>query len=332
MTSLITGASGFVAKHLYELLITNNEEVIRTSLEHEKLDDSFVTLDVCNYDNCYEVINNYNVDVIYHLAGIAAPKVCENNFQLAINVNVGGVYDILKASEDSNKKVRVIIISSSECYGKIDSSLMPIKEDTPCVPASNYGVSKLMAEEVALKFMRYSKNPYLECVIARPFNHIGPKQNLGFVVPDFCTQIAKIEKGLIEPTISVGNLEAQRDFTDVRDIVKAYYALSKKGKGIYNLCSGEPHKIKEILDIILNFSSKEIQVKEDHNRMRASDVPLFIGDASKAKNELQWERKISFKQSLRDAYDYIYESINGLKIDSSAEKEVTITRDKNLIP
>ena len=332
MTSLVTGASGFVAKHLYELLTNNGEDAVRTSLEHEKLDDSFVTLDVCNFENCLDVINTYSPNVIYHLAGIAAPKVCENNFPLALNVNVGGVYNILKAAEDSNKKIRVIIISSSECYGKIDSSLMPITEDVECVPASNYGVSKLMAEDVAKKFMQYSRNSNLECVIARPFNHIGPKQNLGFVVPDFCTQVAKIEKGLIEPIISVGNLEAQRDFTDVRDIVRAYYLLSKKGSGVYNLCSGEPHKIKEILDIILKFSSKDIQIKEDPSRMRASDVPLFIGDASRAKRELGWVRTIQFEQSLRDSYDYIYESINGLRLDSSKDREATITRDKNLMP
>lgn len=309
MTSLITGASGFVAKHLYELLTNNNEKVVRTSLEHEKLDDSFVTLDVCNYENCLNVINTYSPDVIYHLAGIAAPKVCENNFPLALNVNVGGVYNILKAADDSNKKIRVIIISSSECYGKIDSSLMPLKEDIECMPASNYGVSKLMAEEVTKKFMHYPKNKNLECVIARPFNHIGPKQNLGFVVPDFCSQVARIEKGLSEPVIYVGNLDAQRDFTDVRDIVKAYYALSKRGSGIYNLCSSEPHKIKEILDIILSFSSKHIEIKEDESRMRASDVPLFIGDASKAKKELNWERVISFNKSLKDTYEDILNAL-----------------------
>ncbi|MGI6680871.1 MAG: GDP-mannose 4,6-dehydratase [Bdellovibrionota bacterium] len=309
MTALITGASGFVAQHLIELLTSQGENIIKTSLESEKKDDTSVALDVLNFDNCLDAINEHAPDVIYHLAGIAAPRVCENDFKLALDVNVRGVYNILKASEISEKKIRVIIISSSECYGKVSKDLMPIKEGMVCSPANNYGLSKLMAENVAKKFMSYSKNKNLECVIARPFNHIGPKQRLGFVVPDFCAQVAKVAKGIQEPVISVGNLEAMRDFTDVRDIVKGYYLLSKQGSGVYNLCSGEPRKIQEILDILLTFTDMKIEVKRDESKMRPSDVPLFIGDNSKIKSELGWENKIPFSQSIKDAYEYIFNNI-----------------------
>ncbi len=305
MSSLITGASGFVAEHLINYLESLGETVVKTSLEREKKDDSYLALDIESFENCIEVLEKTSPSVIYHLAGIAAPVVCENNFPLALKVNVGGVYNILKAAETTRKKIKVVIISSSECYGKIDQSLMPIKESIECNPANNYGLSKLMAEQITKKFMSYAKNSNLECAIARPFNHIGPGQRMGFVVPDFCMQIVKIMKGQQEPIIFVGNLESKRDFSDVRDIVRGYHLLATRGKGLYNFCSGTPRKIQEILDTLIDISGIRINVIKDLSKMRSSDIPLFAGDYSLAKNDLGWEPTIPFRKSLEDTLQYL---------------------------
>lgn len=305
MSSLITGASGFVAGHLVSYLTSLGEEVIKTSLEREKKDNTYVALDIENFDNCVEVLEKTSPSVIYHLAGIAAPMVCEKDFSLALKVNVGGVYNILKASEVTSKKIKVVIISSSECYGKVDQSLMPIKENVECNPANNYGLSKLMAEQITKKFMYYSKNSNLECAIARPFNHIGPGQRMGFVVPDFCMQIVKIMRGEQEPVIFVGNLESKRDFSDVRDIVRGYHLLAtQKGQGIYNFCSGTPRKIRDILDSLIEISGTKIDVIKDLSKIRSSDIPLFDGDNSRAKCDLGWEPMIPFRKSLEDVFNY----------------------------
>lgn len=328
MTSLITGAGGFVGEYLTNFLASQGENVVKT--ESREIDDSFLLMDVLNLENCKDIINKTSPDVIYHLAGIASPQVCEKDFSLALNVNVLGTYNILKTAKESEKEIKVIVISSAQCYGKpIGKELFT--EESACNPSNNYGITKVMAEEVSKKFMQ-DRESNLKIVIARPFNHIGPKQREGFVLPDFATKIAKIKMGIMEPKIIVGDLSAIRDFTDVRDVVRGYYLLAQKGEGVYNLCSQTPHKVRDLLDILVKVSGVNVEIIEDKQRFaKGAGANVFLGSYQKIKEELGWIPEISFEKSVTDTYEYILNELSrDVKIVASSpqliKKDININR------
>jgi len=180
---------------------------------------------------------------------------------------------------------------------------MPINENCPLMPLNPYSISKVSADFLSYF---YFKNFNLNIIRVRPFNHIGPRQSPEFVCSDFAKQIAEIEKGLKEPIIKVGNLEAKRDFTDVRDMVRAHWLAIQKGKfgEVYNICSGNVVSIKELLDRLLNMSKKKIKVIQDPKRLRLSDVPLLLGDSIKFKKQVNWKQKYLFKKTLQDILNY----------------------------
>jgi GDP-4-dehydro-6-deoxy-D-mannose reductase len=308
MRSLITGVSGFVGNHLVAHLLAQGDEVVGTCLPGDKPRSDIKTknLDITNFSQVKSVLEDYQPEVIYHLAGIAFVPDCDKDFLNTLSINVNGVYNIFKASEELGLKTRIVLVSSFEVYGRFKSMELPLTEETPVRPCNNYSLSKIMAEHVARKFSRswFAEGSDVDSVIVRPANHIGPGQRIEFASSNFAFQLAQIKQGKVEPTIKVGNLEAMRDFTDVRDIVRAYRLAAFKGRDVYNLCSGKPVAIQVLLDKLIEISGIKVVVEQDPSRMRPSDLHELYGSAKKAKNELGWEPTISLTDSLRDIYQY----------------------------
>lgn len=237
-------------------------------------------------------------DLIFHLAALADVGKSFTNPWETLENNIVAQINVQQAILQLRLEARILIVSSAEIYGATGGST-PINEDYPFLPTSPYSVSKVAQDMLGLQYFLSHKMPIIR---ARPFNHIGPSQKGGFVAADFASQIAEIEAGQREPVMYVGNLVAQRDFTDVRDVVRAYYLLSKEGEPgeAYNIASGQAYSVQYLLDTLLSFSVASIEVRQDPARMRPSDVPLRVGDAAKLRACTGWEPTIPFEQTLLD--------------------------------
>lgn len=303
---LIFGGAGFVASHLLKLLNSQNIDVYATKLPSEEIHQKcrgVFDINILEPNSILDILRKINPKAIINLAAQSSVGLSWKNMNLTMDVNIKGTINILNAIKDYNPLIKVLIIGSSEEYGKIQTDNYKISELYPVNPTNPYAISKAAQTMISkLFFVNYGLN----IVTMRPFNHIGPGQSTGFVVPDFCYQIAKIEKGLVPPVLSVGNLTAKRDFSDVRDIVRGYlYALKyAKGGEIYNIGSGKSVSIEEILFILLGLSSKSISVFQDPQKMRPSDMPIFEADISKFKADTNYSQQIPLKQSLLDTLNY----------------------------
>jgi GDP-4-dehydro-6-deoxy-D-mannose reductase len=301
MNILVTGAAGFVGGHLIKELQGNGHEVTATINNNENPLPGVLSIaaDLMVQEEVNERINFKNIDAVIHLAGLAAvgPSFDEPHKYLQINAGIEiNLYESC-ILQDSNPNF--LIISSGTLYNP--KKPMPINEESEVVPTSPYAVSKVAQESLA----EYYSNRGFDYIIARPFNHIGPGQNPGFIVSDFVKQIVEAENGEIKE-IMVGNLDAKRDYTDVRDIVRAYRLLVESGKTVnntYNICSGNSVSGKEILDGLLMQSEANVTIGQDPARMRPSDTPEIIGDHSKITTDTGWEPTISLDQTLLDALD-----------------------------
>lgn len=304
MKALVTGACGFVGRYLIRHLVEQGDTVMGGYLADNfprNSQASYQRLDVRNFEECSKVIGGYHPDVIYHLAGIAFVPEAEKNFDDTLGSNVTGVHNVLRIPYLLERKTRVVIVSSAEVYGKIEPHELPLTENQPLRPANNYSLSKVFGEMVSQKFERAG---YIDPIIIRPFNHIGPEQNVRFVASNFACQLARIAKGYAPPVLRVGNLNAERDFSDVRDIVRGYRLAALKGKGIYNFSSGKAISIQSLLDTLIEISGLKIKIEEDPERMRPAEMPRVFGDYSKAKRELGWEPTIPLRESLEGIYNY----------------------------
>ena len=311
MKALITGIAGFVGSHLAELLVGKNYEVFGTCLACESLENiqslkKKIALDECDikdFDQLSKLVKNILPDQIYHLAAFSSVGKSFEKPLKALEVNLQGTLNLLEILRNSKRKVKLLLVGSADVYGKVEKKDLPIKETLPLNPISPYGASKACADILAYQYF----NSYgVNVIRVRSFNHTGPRQAKGFVIPDFASQIAQIEKGYAKPFIKVGNTEAERDISDVRDIVNGYYLLMKKGKPgeAYNLCSGNSYKIKYLLEYLLNLSEKEIKVVTSQNRKRPTDIPILLGDNSKIKKEVGWKPKIPIIKTLKDTLDF----------------------------
>lgn len=225
------------------------------------------------------------------------------NPTLTVDVNIKGCVNLLEAVKDADEKPRVLLIGSGEEYGHIKKDECPIIEDNVLRPGNIYAATK-SCQNMLGKI--YSDAYGLDIMMVRAFNHIGPNQTPVFVVADFCKQVADIEKGKQEPVIYVGNLSAKRDFTDVRDVVKAYALLVKGGKRgeTYNVGRGHAVAIEDILKEIVSMSDKDIEVKVDEKKLRPVDVPIIEPDIEKIKKEVGWEPVIELRQTLEETLEY----------------------------
>ncbi|NLX11549.1 MAG: GDP-mannose 4,6-dehydratase [Chloroflexi bacterium] len=307
MRVLITGAGGFVGGHLVDHLLTRPEIEIHAAVleppgQNPRLDDRPVAqhmLDLRQPDAVRDALASARPDLLFHLAALADVGASFKDPWHTLENNIIAQINVLEAVRMLRLPTRILIVSSAEIYGSAGKDGQPIDEHTPFQPASPYSVSKVTQDMLGLQyFLAYN----LPIVRVRPFNHIGPSQRGGFVAADFASQIALAEAGQREPVIDVGNLSAERDFTDVRDVVRAYYLLATQGEPgeAYNVCSGRAYSIQYLLDTLLSYSRLSIQVRQDPARMRPSDVPRRVGDASALQARTGWQPTIPFEQTLLD--------------------------------
>jgi GDP-4-dehydro-6-deoxy-D-mannose reductase len=316
MKILITGISGFVGSHLAEYCLSlPNVEVYGTVLSHhlgdelkrlEGIKDKIKILE-CNLSNriaTERVIGQVRPDKIFHLAAQSFVKVSWDGPEDTLFNNIMSELNIFESCRALGINPVIQIAGSSEEYGMVLDGELPIKETNSLRPLSPYAVSKVGQEMLGYQ---YYKSYGLKVVLTRAFNHEGPRRGEQFVTSNFAKQIAEIEKGKKEPVIFVGNLDAKRDYTDVRDVVRAYWLATEKcefGKA-YNICSGRVWKIKEVLDYLLSLSkNKNIKVQQDPNRMRPSDVMVLQGDYSEFSKATGWVPEIPFEKTLEDTLNY----------------------------
>ena len=306
-TALIIGGAGFVGSYLAEYLHdTCGYFVNSTKLEHETLQSPYgevYNLDILNQKEIENLLEEMKPDCIFHLAAQSSVALSWKKPQLTVDINVKGVVNLLEALRNISYPGRVLLIGSGEEYGVIKEGECPITEENVLRPGNIYAATKACQN---LLGSIYAKAYQLNIIMVRAFNHVGPNQIPQFVVADFCSQVAAIEKGEKPPEIHVGNLSAKRDFTDVRDVVAAYAALIEKGKSgeIYNVGSGKAIAIEDILNQILSFTKEEIKVIIEKEKFRPVDVPIIEADITKLVEDTGWERKIPLKQTLQETLDY----------------------------
>lgn len=310
MRALITGITGFVGSHLAEFLLGEKIEVHGVARWRSKMDNikhisndiHLMEADMRDAHSLGDVVNKVKPDYVFHLASQSFVPMSWRAPADTMETNAIGTIHLFEAIRQSGIEPRILVAGSSEEYGMICPGELPIKETNPLRPLSTYGVSKVAQDKLAYQ---YHKSYGLKIVITRAFNHTGPRRGEVFVTSSFAKQIAEIEKGS-EPIIYVGNLNAQRDFLDVRDVVRAYWlALQKCAFGeVYNICSGKARTIQEVLEMLLSMTDKRIEVRQDPSRMRPSDVELLLGDCSKFKKITGWKATIPFEKTLKDLLDY----------------------------
>jgi GDP-4-dehydro-6-deoxy-D-mannose reductase len=304
---LVTGAGGFVGGHLLELLRREepNAQVHGVVSPHGSLPAStgrgarLVEADLDDPAAAAAVVEQARPDAIVHLAGQSSVQQSWLDPGGTLRTNVLGIVHLLDATRQAGLRPAVLVVGSAEEYGLLPEAGMPIRETTPLRPASPYAVSKVAQGALALL---YGPAGGLRVVLTRTFHHTGPGRGEAFAESSFARQIAEIEHGLRPAVIEVGNLDAVRDFTDVRDVVRAYRLLLDKGEAgqAYNVCSGRGRAIREVLEILLAASTAKVEVRVDPGRLRASDVPAQVGDPSRLRQATGWEPRIPLEQSLAD--------------------------------
>ncbi len=311
MRSLITGAAGFVAGHLVRCLFEHDQTVAGLVLPQEaatglgSLADFMEVFegDILDGESLKKTLAEWKPTAIYHLAAFSNPENSWTQSRRTLETNILGTHNLLQAAVEIGIKPRVLLIGSSQQYGFVAEEDQPIREEQSQRPVTPYGVSKASQEILGQRFYLSGLMPVLA---TRSFNHTGPGQAASYVCSSFARQVAEIESGSREPKIQVGNLSARRDFSDVRDVVRAYLRIMEYGKPAepYNVCRGEAFSIRQILDALLELTEADVAVEEASDRYHAGDVPLMLGDNSKLRYELGWEPRYSLKQTLSDLLGY----------------------------
>jgi GDP-4-dehydro-6-deoxy-D-mannose reductase len=300
---LITGAAGFAGSHLLDLLAGGGATI---TAWHRPGGSPPRDASAARWD-AVDLLDQAQVDVamerarpaaVYHCAGAAHVGRAWDSTASTLATNVRGTHHVLRALERIGSRARVLVPSSALVYAPGDQ---PLAEDQPLRPSSPYGLSKLAQEMLGVK-----ANDVMPVTIARPFNHFGPRQHPHFVASGFARRIADIERGRWAPEISVGNLEASRDLTDVRDTVRAYQMILERGEPgrPYNVCSGHAITMRELLDRLIARARVPVTVKVDPARYRPNDTPMLVGNPGRLRDELGWSARIPIEQTLDDLLEY----------------------------
>ncbi|KAB7671727.1 GDP-mannose 4,6-dehydratase [Bacillus sp. B1-b2] len=313
MRILVTGGNGFVGRHLERELINRNHDVyigVRNQFfEMEKYaHKKYVHLNIMDMTGIEKALVSISPEVIIHLAAQSSVSASWEYPADTLTTNIIGTVHLVEAIAKYSPHAKLITIGSSEEYGLSAKDNYYLKETTSCLPQNPYAISKLTAFEVTQQLAKKYK---LNHIHLRPFNHFGPGQKEGFVISDFASEIAKIEAGISGSTIKVGYLGAERDFTDVRDIVRAYVLIAENEveNGVYNIASGVSRKISTILDDLIQLSTVPIKVNVDSSRFRISEVQEIVGDYTKIKEEFNWKPQISFQESLVETLNWWRKSL-----------------------
>ena len=300
---LVTGAAGFAGSHLVDHLVEGGANVVAWHRPghppaREPRNTRWEAVDLLDADAVDRAIARLRPAAVYHCAGAAHVGRAWDLTESTLASNVRGTHHVLRALEHVGASARIMVPSSAMVYASANE---PLTEGHPLVPNGPYGLSKLAQEMLA----RRSNGP-LGVTIARSFNHFGPRQDPQYVASGFARRIADIERGIWEPEISVGNLEARRDLTDVRDTVRAYALILQRGVPgrPYNVCSGRAITIRHLLDLLLARARVRVSVKVDPSRYRPNDTPLLVGDPARMRDELGWSAQIPLEQTLDDLLEY----------------------------
>lgn len=299
---LILGHTGFVGKHVTEAAsIREGLEVVVPPIDFEVGDTQSVAT----------AIQAADPDWILHLA--AQSSVAESLQQpiKTYHVNTIGTANVVNAAVQSGFVGRLLFVSSADVYGAVEATALPIKESQPAAPRNPYAASKLAAEAICLEAARRTG---FDVVIARPFNHIGPGQDTRFAVASFAAQIAAIAAGNRSSTLAVGDLSVERDFTDVRDVIRAYFTLFERGRraDIYNVCTGVSHQLEHVLRQLILVADIEVRIQVDESRLRNSETPRLVGDNDKLRL-LGWRPQIPFSQTVREIYEHALDALKQTK-------------------
>lgn len=309
---LVTGITGFVGSHFAEYALRQGAVVAGSRLPggsmetiaHIRSDVDLFDVDLREAQAVRRLLDRTRPDWIIHLAAQSFVGTSWDAPAETLTNNVLSQLNILEAVREARAHPRFLVVGSSDEYGDVLESDLPIDEAVPFRPLSPYAVSKVAQDLMGYQYWRSYGLPVIR---ARAFNHEGPRRGEAFVTSSFARQIAEIEARLREPVIRVGNLKARRDFTDVRDIVRGYWRLLQDGRAgeVYNLCSGRAWSIQAILDFLLSEArASGIEIREDATLLRPADVPVLVGDPGKIYRAVGWRAEIPFEQTLRDMLDY----------------------------
>ena len=301
---LVTGATGFAGSHLVDQLLDDNPRVAAwghaggrelPSARHDRL--TWSSVDLLDLEDVRRALESVEPSAIFHCAGVADVHSASRASTAALRLNALGTHNLFEAVRRCNLVIPVLVTGSALVYRSSNEAL---DEDAPIGPSTPYGVSKLAQEMAA------ARASWCPVFLVRAFNHAGPRQTDAFVTSSFARQIAQIEAGQRDPVLQVGNLEAKRDITDVRDTVRAYRLLISRGKSRqpYNVCSGRAYRIADLLEILIAGAHAKIRVETDPARLRASDTPLVLGSYARLEADTGWRPQIPIEQTLANLLDY----------------------------
>jgi GDP-4-dehydro-6-deoxy-D-mannose reductase len=306
LKALITGISGFVGSYLAEYLLETTEWKVAGTVfgPYDNISNlrdrlELYPAELSRLEVMTFILEQARPDIIFHLAAQPLVSASRRDPWSTLETNIHMQLNVLEGVARVNPDCRVLVVGSSEEYGLVSPEDLPVDEDTPLRPTNPYALSKVAQDLMGLQ---YHLTHQLHTIRVRPFNHIGPRQQVGFVASDFASQIAAAELGRQPATMKVGNLSACRDFSDVRDVIQAYVMLITHGQPgqVYNIGAGKSHSIQELLDILLSLSRVPIVVQQDPERMRPADMPDIVCDTTRIRTLTGWRARIPFEQSLQD--------------------------------
>ncbi len=325
MRALVTGASGFVGGHLTEHLLAEDDLVVGLSasgrwqapLAHLGRSARLERFDlVADADaDLAEIVKRKQPEVIYHLAAQSNPQGSLADPRGTLALNLGGTLNLLEAVRASGLRPRIVLVSSGICYGNPPPESIPVREVCPLRPTNPYAASKAAADLLGIQhFLAHEA----DVVIVRPFNHAGPRQSSRYVLAALALQVAEVESGRAE-CLKIGNLDVIRDFTDVRDVVRAYRLLAQHGRAgeVYNLGSGRGTRIADALEHLRSLAQAPIPTQVEAERVRASDLPFLVADATKLRETTAWEPRFAIEQTLADMLAYCRSDVAGATSRSS---------------
>ena len=307
MRILVTGATGFVGQHLVGLLAAQGNSVFGTYFGSLQLSGPYpaelLACDMRDGDQVKQAVCQARPQHVYHLAGLSSVTRSFAEARQVWDTNFWGAMNLLDALRETASKARVLLVGSSQCYGRVAARQLPITEDQALAPESPYAASKAAADLLGFQFFH---SWGMQVIRARPFNHTGPGQTTDFLCSDLAKQVAEIELGSRPPVLAVGNTRVQRDFSDVRDVVRAYALLLESGAAgeAYNVCSGRGIPVGQIVRQLQSLCGTPFRVKVEAKRVRAGEVAKLYGSNRKLRRATGWKPEYALPQTLEETYNY----------------------------